>query len=177
MTTRQFLIDQPLILINIQFFLSGKKVEKLAGRTLFDIRNLVEGVYPVFAAPGNEFWIFPTERSAMARFGNMVFVNFALSAQDEKAFTDWLAKSKLNLGDLLEELAGQGFKLSATFVGDQAAYCFTLVGTDATKQHKDKCMSSWADNLAEAVAIGYYKHVVLCDSGAWPESASGSRWG
>lgn len=123
------------------------------------------------------FQICPTGEYAMARFGNMQFAAIQLATEDEKQFTEWVSKNKMTGIEAMLSLLQSGFKLSCSYVIDQSAFCLTVIGTDATKSHRDMCMTSWSDDLEEAALIAHYKHFVLCDGGEWPIRQNGTRWG
>nr|CRY96453.1 hypothetical protein [uncultured prokaryote] len=114
----------------------------------------------------------------MARqFGNAVFSNLSLQAEDRDAFLKWSEKPETNLATCMMELLSAGFKISASWVTDQNSFCFTLVGTEATKNHKNMIMTSWSDDLEEAAQLATYKHFVMCGGEAWPTQGTGNRWG
>lgn len=113
----------------------------------------------------------------MARFGNMTFAAVSLTSDDEKQFTDWVTKQDPNPMECVAQLLGNGFKVSCSWVFDQNAFCFSIIGTEATKQHRDMVMTSWSDDLAEVIFIGYYKHYVLMNEETWPTQAEQQRWG
>jgi hypothetical protein len=113
----------------------------------------------------------------MARFNNSVFSTLRLGADDEKKVVQWIAAEGVTITGVLEKLLGDGFKISCSWVFDQSAFCFSIIGTDSTKDHKDMVMTTWSDDLEEVVLLAGYKHYVVCDGRAWPTDKAGARWG
>lgn len=113
----------------------------------------------------------------MAGYNKSSFSPLRLTSDDEKRFTDWIKAESVDALDCLKRLTGDGFKVTMTYVFDQNAWCVSLVGTETTKKHKDVVMTSWSDDLGEAIAIGAYKHYIVCDGGEWPSADTTLRWG
>jgi hypothetical protein len=113
----------------------------------------------------------------MARFNGSVFSTLRLEPAQEKEFTAWVVSNHIEPLEMLQEFLGQGFKVSVSYVVDQNAFCLSVIGTEATKQHKGQVMTSWSDDLTEVILIAAFKHIIVCDNGAWPIAESGSRWG
>lgn len=111
-------------------------------------------------------------------FSNREFSTLSLSEGDKKQLYEWADKETITPLDCATELGLAGYKLSFTWVDDQQSWCVSLIGTETSKPNQDKIMTSWSNDLGEAVIIGYYKHVVMCDSGSWPVRADNEgRWG
>lgn len=113
----------------------------------------------------------------MARFQQKEFASIQLTVADEKQFTEWITSENQSGLDIMNKLSGDGFKMSLSYIFDQSAFCFSIIGTENTKKHADLVMSSWSDDLEEAILIGAYKHYVLCQEDVWPTAKSGQRWG
>lgn len=113
----------------------------------------------------------------MAKFTPATFATLRLTKDDEKDFTDWASKLKVSPVDLLVDLTGRGFKVSAAWIDDQNSFVVSLIGTDRTKLHQGMVLTSWSNDLGEAIVITAYKHLVVCNEQAWPVEQSGDRWG
>lgn len=123
------------------------------------------------------FRIEKTGDTTMAGFGDFTFSTLRIEPDDAPAFEKWLEGNTVNPLAVLEQFTSDGFKISVTYVIDQNSFCVTVVGTKETKRH-DKCgMSSWSDDLAEALGMTWYKHYILCDGSEWPTKGHGKRWG
>jgi len=118
-----------------------------------------------------------TEIEAMARFTQSTFASITLTSENKKDFEKWASSSSLTALECMNKLMGDGFKVSASWVTDQNAFCCSIIGTDVTKHHKDMVMTSWSDDLEEVILIGTYKHYVLCNGDEWPTRDAGQRWG
>jgi hypothetical protein len=110
-------------------------------------------------------------------FGDVMFSSLALLAEDEKKFTAWVSKENPIAMDILRSFTEQGFKVSLVYVIEQNSFCFSVIGTEDTKLHKKMILTSWSDQIEEAILIAAYKHFIMCDSGAWPVGRTGTRWG
>lgn len=113
----------------------------------------------------------------MAGFGNFTFSTLRIEGDDVAIFEKWFEETVVNPLEVMEQFTGDGFKLSVTYVIDQNSFCVTVVGTKDTKLHAQQGMSSWSDDLAEALAISWFKHYKLCAAGEWPTKGRGQRWG
>jgi hypothetical protein len=142
-----------------------RHIEWIVEKTLFYDRN------------NAIFQIVKTENEAMARMREMQFCVLNIDAKTEKQFTDWLSQCDLDIEQALLEILGTGLKISCSWIDDSDAFCFTMVGTDRTKDHQGKCLSTWSDDLAEVTYMAYFKHFVLCNGGPWPQNERGARWG
>lgn len=111
-------------------------------------------------------------------FAKREFSSLSLAKSDQKDIWDWAEKNKVNPLDSAIELGLEGYKLSFTWIDEQQSWCVSLIGTETTKPNQDKIMTSWSNDLGEAIVISAYKHAVLCDRGAWPiRSDEDGRWG
>lgn len=113
----------------------------------------------------------------MARFSQSTFSSLKLEKSDEKKFTEWVSQTTPLPAAVILQFLGDGFKISCSWVADQNAFCFSVVGTENTKAHRNMVMTSWSDDFDEVVAIAAYKHYVMCDSGEWPTQDTSDRWG
>lgn len=117
-------------------------------------------------------------RSIDMAFAKREFSSLSLAKSDQKDIWDWAEKNKVNPLDSAIELGLEGYKLSFTWIDEQQSWCVSLIGTETTKPNQDKIMTSWSNDLGEAIVISAYKHAVLCDRGAWPiRSDEDGRWG
>jgi hypothetical protein len=118
-----------------------------------------------------------TLEQAMARFNQSTFSSLKLEKADEKKFTAWVTQHTPQPATIIQQFLGDGFKISCSWVVDQNAFCFSVIGTDATKAHRGMVMTSWSDEFDEVAAIAAYKHYEMCGGGEWPTSEQGDRWG
>jgi hypothetical protein len=123
------------------------------------------------------FQIIREASEHMAGYGNFTFSSLRIEGDDIALFEKWSEENASNPLGVLENFTGDGFKISVSYVMDQYSFCVTVVGTKETKNHKEQGMSSWSDDLAEALAMCWYKHYVMCGGGEWPTKGHGGRWG
>lgn len=123
------------------------------------------------------FQICKKEYEAMARFNQSTFAALTLTREQERELQSWITKHDVSALDTLTKLTGDGFKVSISWVAEQNAFCFSIIGTNNTKLHRDMVMTSWSDDLEEVILIGGYKHYVICDGDTWPAQNTGQRWG
>jgi hypothetical protein len=169
-------IPHDMLYLNITTFLHDNKTRKIASTM---IRKLSETFY---TASNNRpmaviFMIAPTEIHAMARFNQSTFASIVLTRDDEKKFTQWVTKENITSSSALQSLLGDGFKVSCSWVVDQNSFCFSVIGTDSTKNHKGMVMTTWSDDLDEVMCLAAYKHYAVCSGGEWPTQKDGQRWG
>ena len=113
----------------------------------------------------------------MAPFKQSEFAALTLTSDHEKQFNEWVTAENMNGHDAMQALLEQGFKLSISWVLDQSAFCFSVIGTDATKKHQNMVMTSWSDDMDEVACIALFKHAVICGGDTWPTRHDGPRWG
>lgn len=117
------------------------------------------------------------KEEVMAGFGDFTFSTLRLESDDAATFEKWYAETTVNPLEVMEQFAGDGFKMSVSYIIDQNSFCVTVVGTKNTKKHEKQGMTSWSDDLAEALAMSWFKHYQLCAGGEWPTKDRGNRWG
>jgi hypothetical protein len=129
--------------------------------------------------PHKKTWLHlvTTESLFMAGYSTRTFANFTLTEDDARKFADWVQASSMQPLDALQEVIGQGYKVSVTWVMDSSAFCLSIIGTEDTKPNKNSIMTTWSDDLVEVMLLAAYKHLVLCDSGPWPTKENTRRWG
>lgn len=99
------------------------------------------------------------------------FVDVKLSSDQKKAFADWF---KLG-GDRLIELqkfVDSGYRVGVAWSGEHQSYTVSVTCRDVESENNGLCMTSFARDLRQAVALAWYKHEIVC-SFAWQSFASG----
>lgn len=110
-------------------------------------------------------------------FTRSVFANITLETSERENVEKWVTKEKVTAFTTLMNLLGDGFKISCSWVVDSNAFCFSIIGTDTTRQNKNMVMTTWSDDFEEVILLAGYKHYVKCGGGSWPTADSGQRWG
>lgn len=111
------------------------------------------------------------------QFRQKTFASVSLTRGDEDKFQEWRDSGNYNAVMAMQDFTGRGYKVSITWVVDSNAFCVSVIGTDDCSHNKDTILTSWSDDLEEAVMIAAYKHFEMCGDGSWPTNANGQRWG
>lgn len=119
------------------------------------------------------FWL-PSE----APWGG--FVNVKLTDIQRKDFYAWYAEPPATLLTYLDDIIGEGMKVS--FAYDRENQCYIVTYTGALMERRDSrfACSSRAATFEEALALSVWKHVVLAlgDYGNWkPRTGEMFSWG
>lgn len=169
-------VTQPLEFIHATSYLERIQYHRIGSSQLRKLDSFLKLSVQYMNIP-IVFDVDKQERDAMAKFRESTFAALTLTASDEKKFDEWVKAENVDAMTMLNRLGGDGFKFSASYVFDQNAWCFSIIGTDNTKEHASMVMTSWSDDLGEAIAIGAYKHYTLCNGGEWPTRDNAPRWG
>jgi hypothetical protein len=107
----------------------------------------------------------------------VTFSTCKLSASDKKAFETW-AKDQ---GDdfflvAYPDLLQSGIKCSMSYDADNDCFIFSMTDRNPSSANHNVCMVSRSDSHEEAMLLGIYKHLVICDDGSWPV-AGDDNWG
>jgi hypothetical protein len=147
--------------------------------TMHDLRTSAEVLRTVLLPSTDpaSFYYVPKEDYVAKRFNDKSFAQVQLTSADENKFTAWANDGPKNGLQAANELLGQGYKMSITWVIESNAFCVSLIGTEETAQNKNSIMTSWSDDLEECFLISAYKHLEVCNSGEWPTAANGKKWG
>lgn len=117
------------------------------------------------------------ETNIVAAFGNKKFAQLSLDVSREAELTAWVTGEGIQVWDLLTNLLNDGYKVSLVWVYKQSSFCVSIMGTDDSKHNQDAILTSWSDDLEDALLIGGFKHYVICDGGKWPLQDTSRRWG
>ena len=109
---------------------------------------------------------------------NWEFVAIRLHREDEKKVNAFGDPKDNDIQSMLSDITSHGYKVSLAWVDKQNAYVFTVSGTDNTKYNKQTSMSSWSDDLYQAVVLGAYKMEIITKWGDWQQfSTQQELWG
>jgi len=141
-------------------------------RQLTDVYHRTDGLLAL-----GEF--YPHKRIfEMAKDPRWKFIECRLTADDAEGLERF---SKGDYGGLVQtatELSSMGYKLSVSFIDKQNAFVATVSGSDRSKYNNGTSISSWSDDLAEAILMCGYKVIVLANRGDWEVlDAPRANWG
>jgi hypothetical protein len=106
------------------------------------------------------------------------FATIRLVETDRVPLQEYLKENDNDPENVLQELLSAGLKVSVSYVDDQSAFVVTISGSERSKRNQNWSLSSWSDDMWEAVAMSGYKHFVLCDGKDWADLDKGkSSWG
>lgn len=120
----------------------------------------------------------PRRDELMAGRFNIEFIECQLTANDEKKLLAFAKSYDNDLSVIIEKINSYGYTIKIGFYPDSTAYgVFMQAGKD-TKENKGKMLSSWSDDVGEAIAMCLYKHEVMFSAGEWEQSADyRGKWG
>lgn len=123
------------------------------------------------------YWSYCKDKLDMPAYKAKEPVNIQLTAEHEKPLKVFGEAHSFDPMYAINELAGQGYKLSFSFIDDMSAWCVTVTGSERSKHNATYFMSSWSDDLVEAIFMCLYKVEIICKNGTWEQYATNSRWG
>lgn len=114
----------------------------------------------------------------MAKRDTWKFVEIKLVKEDKKALEKYAEQFKGNMVDMIEQLCSYQYKISISWVDKQNSYVVSVSGTDHSKDNDNRTLTSWSDDVIEAVEMALYKVEVICSGGNWDDHATEqSNWG
>lgn len=105
------------------------------------------------------------------------FITMNLLAEHRTALSEFSAAYDNNGLGAAEQLLGIGYKMSITWSDSSMAFIATVIGTENTPKNESKSMSSFSDDLNEALLMSAFKVLVLANGDEWTSDGGGSRWG
>lgn len=114
----------------------------------------------------------------MARNSDFKYVNIKLTPADKKPLETWAKEQDWDILTAVDELASRKYKLGVTWSDKQNSWCVSITGQEGAKQNALRSMSSWSSDWVEALIIGLYKVLVVCNDGRWEDfEADQETWG
>lgn len=106
------------------------------------------------------------------------FVEIKLVSDDKPALDEYMKSHKNDPTSILTEVASYGYKISISWVDDRNAYVVSVSGRDGGKKNANATVTSWSDDLNEAIGMAGYKVVKLTGGEEWAEYATTlGEWG
>lgn len=106
------------------------------------------------------------------------FVEIKLDKEDKKPLAEYMKELNDDPVEMLTAISALGYKVSVSWVDKQNSFVVSVSGRKDTKYNNGLSVSSWSDNLIEAIGMAAYKVIKLTDSGDWKEHATeSSNWG
>lgn len=108
------------------------------------------------------------------------FINVRLSDDDKSVFESWRDQNHGETARMLDDLLGQGMKVSFSYDHENDCYICSFMGR-LTSVSKDRlCTVTRAGSLAEVIDLSVWKHYVVAggDYGDFmPRSGTFAHWG
>lgn len=104
-------------------------------------------------------------------------MNIPLTTEELKLADKWIVEFGDDPLELLDQLLDAGYKVSARYIDDRKAFCFTVTGTDSSNYNSGCSMSTWSSELSDAVGLATWKVGVLFKFQAWVDRSSDTRRG
>ena len=118
------------------------------------------------------------KKMASRGFGNWKFVNIRLSSEDLDGLNHFIKQFDGTAIDALEELNTTGYKVSHSWQDKQTAFNVTVSGTDNSPANYQRSMSTYSDDLDQAIMMTLYKVMVVCEGKDWEKyEKDSSNWG
>lgn len=109
-----------------------------------------------------------TERDfIVASLSNWKIINVRLKKEDKPALEAFADSVENDVFHVIDEVLSQGYKLSISWVDAQNSYVVSVSGTDRAKYNKGCTITSWSDEVSEAIMMMGYKVLVLGEKKAW----------
>lgn len=112
----------------------------------------------------------------MARKIDWQILSTKLTEKQKKEFLSWAEKNSDDLDSIVDSQLAGDHKISISWVDSSNAYCVSLSGKEDSKNHK-KTITSWSDDVLEALAMSAYKVTVVFGNGEWHDTVENSSWG
>lgn len=123
--------------------------------------------------------VYELEDNLMARNNQQwKFINIKLTDKDKKPLAQYADSHKVDVRSVIDDICAGGYKLSISFVIAQNSYVVTVSGNDKTKHNNGCSMTSWSDEVIEAIFMTGYKMFEICGGEPWDEYATeNNNWG
>lgn len=168
--------------INRQFHAKFEQALKDNKRTdiLFATHGLVSRyLFLIGFRPGEDVYLhmYQNGENMAKKFSGWTMINARLSKNDKEKFHKAVTDSGLTAHDAVIELLGGGYKVSVSFVVDRSSFVFTVTGPKDHRLNAEKSMTSWSDDLEEAMYMGWYKVRLMFADGEWTDDGEDMIWG
>jgi len=113
----------------------------------------------------------------MAFRTNITFVDAKLTLDDVPAVEAFAKQFKGNVANLLTKLAGDGYTVKIGFYPDKASFAVFVAPDKDNKNNRNKMLSSWSDDVEEALYMSGFKHYQMFEGGEWVVDEKRANWG
>lgn len=107
---------------------------------------------------------------------NWELVNVRLDETHTAALAEFVKALDGNATAALRLMIEDGYKVSVTYIEKNEAFCVTVSGASDGKRNASKSMSSFSDDLQEAIFMTAFKQQILFERGNWKANKK-DNWG
>lgn len=111
------------------------------------------------------------------RFQKHTMINVPLTTEELAQADRWIAENEMDVEEMLQGILDAGYKLSARYIDDRKAFCFTVTGTNESVTNASCSMSTWSGELSDAIGLSLWKVGVLFKFGTWIDRDNSNRRG
>jgi len=108
------------------------------------------------------------------------FINIKITESEKADFEVWWAAHRTECWQALDDLMGQGMKVSFAYDHENECYTCSFTGKGWETCTSRWCMTTRAGELEEVIALSLWKHFELAD-GDWgdlvPKTGRKAAWG
>lgn len=108
------------------------------------------------------------------------FINIRVNDDMRSVFTSWWGEHRTECWQALDDLMGEGMKVSLSYDNDNQCYSCAFTGRGWESSTKRWCMTTKAGTLDEVIALALWKHFELAN-GNWgdyrPDGTKKEVWG
>jgi hypothetical protein len=111
---------------------------------------------------------FEDNMAKNTQFNGFSFAKIDMTDADFADFDNWINTSTVD--KLIPLLLEDGYKLSLAFVADSGSFSATISGNSEHSKNPNSGLSSFSDDVFEAIQLTAYKHIVMAKRGVWTTS-------
>lgn len=164
-----------LLARNLQTLLTTKA--KIFGREfqIMQTMKLARSINMLcFYVPQLSFCVDYEDKMAKSK-GNFNLIDYRLSETELDAFEAWAKQKPPSFASMMAELATMNYKLSLTFVENSESWCASITGKEDAKFNSGATITTWGDDVEEAILMAFFKVVVIFEKGKWVGKAKSNR--
>lgn len=142
-------------------------------------RELSSIAYTLFTRHYPNVWFHTPSKGDqfMAQSWQKQFVKINLQNKHKQALQEFDDKHGNDVVQHLEPLTASGYKITIRWNDTRGAFSVSAVGTENSSRNQSSTMTSWSDDLHEAIAMTHFKDAIICDGGEWSDYAQDENWG
>lgn len=105
------------------------------------------------------------------------FAAVVINTAEKKKFEAWFHEQSASFFKHVDDMISEGYKLSISPDFENQCIIATWSWTKNAAMNANTSLVSRSEDMTEAILLGVYKHVVLCNGGEWPTEPVRNNWG